>query len=143
MLRFDLIRFRTGDQGTVGQLLHYGGHVCWMMELPDRANKPNRGRIPQGLYRVEYLKRSASGRFHDVYWVRSVPGRSGILTHAGNVAGDVEKGYRSHSWGCLLPAARMGSLYGQIAGLQSRKALRALHAITNRQPFTMRIRDYV
>jgi len=110
-----------------------------MMELPDRNNARNISRIPPGMYLVKYLKRSASGKYRDVYHVTKVPSRSGVLTHAGNVAGDKFKGFKTHSWGCLLPATRLGMLYGQLAGLASRGALHKIHAITNRQNFYLEI----
>lgn len=120
-------------------LVHQGQKVCYMLELPDRNNRPNLSRIPPGRYLVRYLPRSASGKYRDVYHVTEVPGRSGILGHPGNVAGDKTKGYRTHSWGCLLPAIRLGRLYGQLAGLASRAALRKLHAVTGRQDFYLEV----
>lgn len=110
-----------------------------MMELPDRNNTPNRSRILPGLYLCKYLPRSASGKYKDVYHVTQVSGRSGILQHPGNVAGDTTKGYKSHSWGCQLPALRLGKLYNQLAGLGSRAALRKLHAVTGRQDFYLEV----
>lgn len=140
-LTLRLVRLVQGDQGTVGSLLDGVDRICLMGELPWRENRADRSRIPAGTYRVEYLARSGSGKYRDVYWVRDVPGRSGILIHAGNVMGDVEQGYRADSWGCLLPGKRMGHLWDQRAVLSSRAALRELHKVTGRRPFNLEITD--
>ena len=134
-----LYRSYGTDEGTPGVLLYQGQAVCYMMELPDRNNARNLSRINPGLYLCKYLPRSASGKYKDVYHLQSVPKRSGVLAHSGNVAGDKLKGYKTHSWGCLLPALRLGKLYGQLAGLASRAALRKLHAVTGRQDFYLEI----
>lgn len=140
-LTLQLYRAGSTDQGTPGVVVHAGQPVCYMLELPDRDNRANISRIPPGRYRVKYLRRSGSGKYRDVYHVIDVPGRTGILAHGGNVAGDKAKGYRTHSWGCLLPATRLGKLYGQLAGLASRAALRKLHRITHRQDFYLEVID--
>ncbi|WP_246261556.1 DUF5675 family protein [Thiomicrorhabdus cannonii] len=139
LLTLQLHRSDGTDQGTPGVLSHLGQKVCYMMELPDRDNRPNLGRIPPGRYLVRYLPRSASGKYRDVYHVTNVPDRAGILSHPGNVAGDKLKGYRTDSWGCLLPALRLGRLYGQVAGLASRAALRRIHEITQRNDFYLEV----
>ncbi|WP_321276938.1 DUF5675 family protein [Thiomicrorhabdus indica] len=134
-----LYRGASTDQGTAGVLMHLGKRVCYFMELPDRSNKPNLSRIPAGKYLCKYLPRSASGKYKDVYHVVNVPKRSGILQHSGNVAGDKTLGYKTHSWGCQLPALRLGKLYGQLAGLASRAALHKLHSVTGRSDFYLEI----
>lgn len=116
-----------------------GQHICYMMELPERDNKPNISRIPRGRYLVKYLPRSGSGKYHDVYLITKVPGRTGILIHSGNYAGDRELNYRTDSWGCQLPASRIGAINGQVAGLASRAALRKLHNATQRQDFYLEV----
>ena len=127
------------DYGTVSRLMHQGQHICYILELPDRQNQSNISRIPAGRYTVRYLPRSGSGKYKDVYHVINVPKRFGILIHPGNWAGDKVKGFKTHSWGCLLPATRMGKLAGQRAGLASRGALRRIHKITNRESFYLEI----
>ncbi len=132
----------TGAQGTVGRFYDEAGDaLCWLLELPDRGNKPNRSRIPAGEYAVEHLPRSGSGRYRDVYLIRSVPNRSGILIHPGNWAGDVDQGLRTDSWGCPLTALRLGRLAGQLAGLASRAAMARLHGYTERRDFLLVIRE--
>ena len=142
MLALELLRVLEDDQGTIGELTHDGRRVCWVLELPDRGNAAGLSRIPAGEYIVDYLQRSASGKYQDVYHVRDVPGRSGILGHPGNWAGDRLRGWLTNSYGCLLPATRLGYMQGQRAGLLSRKALNTLHALTGRQSFRLRINDH-
>lgn len=136
-----LYLFRAGSthQGTPGILTYQNQRVCYMLELPDRDNKRNLSRIPAGRYLVKYLKRSASGKYKDVYHVTGVMGRSGVLIHPGNYAGDTLQDLLTHSWGCLLPATRMGRLSNQMAGLASRAALRRIHQITQRQDFYLEV----
>lgn len=134
-----LYRADSTDQGTAGVLRHQETEICYMMELPWRDNAHNVSCIPAGKYWVKYLPRSGSGKYKDVYHVTGVPNRSGILMHAGNYAGNRDKGFKTHSWGCLLPASRLGYLSGQLAGLASRAALRKLHKVTGRSDFYLEI----
>jgi len=119
-----LRRFSTDDQGTFG-LLHliqewFG---CYTIELPWKDNEPFRSCIPAGTYPfVPY----ESSQFGDTYLVQDVSDRWGILLHAGNVAGDVTEGYRTHSEGCLMVGKRKGRLWGQKAVLLSRPTIRRL-----------------
>ena len=137
-----LVRVSSSDQGTAGVLYGPDGEeICRMTELPWRDNARGRSRIPAGLYEVAYMERSASGKYHDVYHVLGVPERAGILIHPGNWAGDRTLGYRSDSWGCLLPCSKHGVLLGQFAGLASRSALARIHAITDRKGFILQIQD--
>ena len=139
VLELTLCRGATTDQGTVGWLMMNYVPVCFVMELPWRDNQANVSCIPAGRYQVSYLPRSASGKYRDVYHVQDVPDRSGILIHPGNFAGDKQMGYQTDSWGCLLPATRLGVLGGQKAGLASRAALRKLHGLTHRKDFNLTI----
>lgn len=96
------------------------------------------------MYTVWYLAKSVSGKYRDVYHIERVDDRSGILIHVGNFAGDRELGYRSHSWGCMLPALRVGHLKSgkekfQRAGLASRSALRCLHEAVGRSDFELEV----
>lgn len=136
-----LYRTVSDNQGTIGLLLHGVIKICFLNELPWRNNKTNISHIPEGVYQVKYLPRSASGKYRDVYHVQNVPGRSGVLIHAGNFAGDTRKGFKTHSWGCVLPGLRLGKLSGQRSVLASSAALRKLHTITNRKDFTLVVRN--
>ena len=143
MKRAMLIRMETDDQGTLGAFtaegLERGLHV---LELPWRGNARNRSCIPTGRYRVvPHL----SPRFRRCLLVTGVPGRSHILFHAGNFAGDAALGWRTHSHGCLLPGERRGRLLDnrkrrQRAVLASRTAMRRLLAWAD-APFDLEIAD--
>ena len=114
-----LIRTETSDQGTFGYLF-YNGRKVRTVELPWRENKRSRSCIPKGEYICEVRQ---SPRFGRVYHITNVEGRSYILFHSGNFAGDVEKGWKSNSHGCVLPGRYSGKLANQKAVLASRFAV--------------------
>ena len=131
-----LVRHQSDDQGTLGKLLTPTGYECLTIELPWRDNQTNMSRIPAGEYRATWHN---SPRFGGCYWVRDVEGRSAILTHAGNLAGDTAKGYKTHSFGCILPGGYVGKINGQKAVLASRPALRQFFDAMNREDFNLKI----
>lgn len=144
MIRLSLNREGSTEQGTTGILYHDGRLICRTIELPWNANERGESCIPPGVYRVDYMARSASGKYRDVYHVQDVPGRSAILIHPANFAGDVRKGWRSDLLGCIAPCERIGELKNhrgvmQLAGIGSRLALHKIHAVTGRQSFWLEI----
>lgn len=135
-----LIRGQSTDQGTFGGLI-FGTNVVHTVELPWRNNARQRSCIPAGAYPCSIVN---SPRFGHVYGVANVPGRSHILIHSANVAGDVDMGWDSQLHGCIAPAERLGAIKNtagrmQLAGLVSRPALRRLMAWADGQPFTLEI----
>ncbi len=125
---YTLLRRTDGDEGTFGILLNPKQHeVCLTAELPWYDNIRGKSCIPTGKYKVTYLKETYSGKFKDVYWIRDVSDRSGILIHIGNFVGNVDKGLRSDSYGCILPCMEFGILGEQRAGLYSHKAMNKLY----------------
>ena len=92
---------------------------------------------------MEYIESSASGRYKDCYHLKNVPGREGVLIHKGNFAGDVEKGYKSDSKDCLLPARSFGALSNgkgpQRCGVDSAGGMAHLHAFTGKTDFTLEV----
>lgn len=137
------------DEGTPGELFDGLRRVCFTLELPWRDNDPaNDGDdivscIPPGKYRVDYMAKSGSGKYQDVYHVQGVPNRSAILMHAGNFAGDTSKGFKSDLLGCIAPCRSIGKLAAngrqQVAGIGSKLALGDLHAVTGRLSFTLEV----
>lgn len=135
-----LVRGPSTDQGTFGRLF-FGGQVVHTVELPWRDNAKQRSCIPPGSYQCSIVN---SPKFGRVYGVHNVPGRSHVLIHAANVAGDTELGWESQLHGCIATAEKLGAIKTpsgrmQRAGLISRPALRRLMAWADGKPFTLEI----
>lgn len=142
MERAQLRRDAASDHGTLGVLVARGlPGPLQIMEPPWRDNRRNRSCIPPGTYRVVP---HVSPRFGRCLLVCGVEGRSHILFHSGNLGGDVEMGFRSHTAGCLLPGGRRGRLAAngrrQLAVLASKTAMRHLMAWA-KTPFELEITD--
>lgn len=129
-----LIRRRTSDQGTFGELT-VDGLTFATGELPADAAHPC---IPTGEYDVQW---QPSPRFGEKYTLQNVEGRTHILIHAGNCCGDVAKGLKSDVEGCILLGKSVGSLAGQEAVLQSGDAVKEFQDHMGEQPFRLRIID--
>ena len=122
-------------------MLTFGAEVVHTVELPWRDNKQQRSCIPVGSYKCAIVK---SPKFGRVYGVLNVPGRSNVLIHSANFAGDVENGWTSQLHGCIAPAMRVGQMRNnagamQSAGLVSRPALSRLMEWADGQPFELEI----
>lgn len=138
-----LQRDEQTDMGTFGRLhapaLPEPLHVA---EPPPRANAVGRSCIPAGVYVCRWHR---SPKYGWCYQVLDVRGRTRILIHAGNVAGDEALGFKTHTLGCLLPGAQRGWLTvrgrRQRAVLASRTAVRRLVAAMAEKDFTLEIRD--
>ncbi len=94
-----LIRYIYDSDGCFGMLVVAGKPLYYTCENRWLGNKSNISCIPVGTYILDPLVSSASGKYKNCYWVRSVPGRAGILIHSGN--------YPSHTRGCILPGKRL------------------------------------
>lgn len=136
MRNVHLFRLKRSDQGTLGKLFTDGGFFCYSLELPWRDNKQNISCIPSGEYITQIR---ISPKFGKVYWLTDVPGRSWILTHSGNWAGDINKGYNSHVNGCILLGINYGTLIGQLAVLNSKLAVNNFMRHMNDETFKMNI----
>lgn len=112
-----LTRTERLESATRG-LLTVGDLVLHTLELPWRDNARNVSCIPSGTYRMDFLPRSASGKYRNVYSVSGVDGRSGILVHNGNIP--------AHTHGCILVGKARGILAGNPAVLSSRIAMAEL-----------------
>ena len=126
------------NHGTFGVLIGPNGFTCKVCELPDRNNKSNVSRIPAGIYKVIPYN---SKRFGKVYHLQDVKGRTYILTHSGNLAGDTSKGLRTHSHGCILLGKYFGTLNGQRAVMCSRPVVRSFRNLMGEKPFTLEIKE--
>ena len=130
-------RMKRHSQGTEG-VLFTNGFNSKVLELPWYNNQKNKSCIPAGEY--ETIVRQ-SPRFGTVYWVLKVENRSYILIHSGNWAGDVDLGYKTHTYGCLLLGKKFGYLMGQRAVLNSRITIREFMDHMQNQPFTLHIME--
>lgn len=140
MIKVTLLRKPSQDWGTAGELTFPDGSRTHTLELPWRDNRRQRSCIPAGTY---YCCVTNSPRFGRVYTVTGVPGRSHILIHSGNYAGDVDKGYKSHVQGCILLAKRTGQLAGQRGVLVSRPAVSEFMRRMAYQPFILEVKNAV
>lgn len=130
-----LLRDPSSDQGTLGRVFVDSRLFCRSIELPARDNKTNISCIlPAGTYRCVWHK---SPKYGWCYMVTGVPGRSLILIHAANWAGDRALGYRSDLRGCIALGMRSGRLAGQLAVLASKQAVSKFNRAMNRQPFDL------
>ena len=118
-----LVRTETSDEGTFGYLYRPGNPPLATAEPPWRDNKIMRSCIPPGTYKIK-LRRSKKYKKH--YKVLGVPGRTWILIHWGNYAGDGKKGYKFDTRGCILVGMQHGHLSGQKVVLSSRAAMAEL-----------------
>jgi hypothetical protein len=122
-----LTREPSTDQGTEGRLVIPDiGFTCFTLELPWRGNASRVSCIPRGPYTCVAVD---SPRFGRVYHVQAVPGRTHILIHSGNLAGDVSLGFKSNVEGCILLGSRRGTIQGQCAVLVSRATVRRFMAL--------------
>jgi len=133
-----LLRFESSDQGTFSSLLLDGFHFCYFGELPWRNNRRSLSCIPAGTYRCSLID---SPRFGLVYEVKDVFGRTLILIHAGNYAGDKLLELKTDSEGCLLPGSSVGEMNGQQAVTASRYTLRRFMDELNGEDFMLTIKD--
>jgi hypothetical protein len=139
MITAVLARYLTGDQGTLGRLIEpESGLDTLMMELPDRDNEIGMSRIQQGTY---LCKAHYSRKFGKCWLLLGVPGRSAILIHKGNLAGDTLKGWKTHSRGCQLPAWYKGPIGKQMAGLNSTRAFTEIMSKIGHVNFKIKIID--
>lgn len=139
MIQAVLARYKCDDQGTIGKLIAPEADLAlYVMELPERGNRTGMSRIPAGMYTcVPYN----SPKFGRVWKVLNVRGRSAVLIHKGNLAGDTSRGWKTHSRGCLLPAWVIGRIGNQRAGLNSTRAFTEMKTKIGDIPFTLTILD--
>ena len=131
-----LVRFKGNLHGTQGMLFAPTFNCC-TMEPPWLHNIVARSCIPEGRYTVKIKDSAKYGR---VYEVQDVPGRTDILFHSGNYAGDEESGYRTDTDGCILPGEEHGVLDGQSVVLNSRISVDEFMNTMNGHPFTLAVK---
>ena len=122
MYQMILTRSDSTDEGTLGKLELPGIAEYLTGELPWLDNARNISCIPTGLYLMVYTK---SNKFNKYTWeLLTVPHRSGIRIHSGNFFGNVAKGYKTDTDGCILLGNKIGrDVSGQLIILNSRASL--------------------
>ena len=132
-----LFRKDSDDMGTLG-LLKSEGFAIYTIELPWRDNVKTKSCIPPGLYEAKWHR---SPKFGMVYKLFGTGGRSEILFHSGNYAGNTDVGYKSHSHGCIILGTRTAILDGQKAVTNSRTAVRKMNEFFNKESFLLEIKN--
>lgn len=132
-----LTRTQHTDEGTFGVLV-FGRNTVHSLELPWRENRRQKSCIPVGTYQCAIVN---SPRFGRVYGVANVPGRSNILIHSANFAGNVDLGWKTQLQGCIALGMRLGKIGNQRAALVSRPAIRLLNEWSGGMPFTLEIQN--
>lgn len=128
-------RYRSSDQGTFSRWACDAiGWDSFCIELPWRDNQNSISCIPAGEYVVTIRK---SPKYGNIFWVTNVEGRSWVLIHGGNYAGDTSKGWKTHSHGCLLLGQKPGVLSGQQAILNSKATVNKFMRALNNQTFKL------
>jgi len=130
-----IFRIRRSNHGSQG-ILCLGPFNCFSLELPWRGNRRNISCIPPGSYDVQIR---ISPRYGRIYWVMKVAGRKYILMHSGNWAGDLKKGLKTHTNGCILMGKYRGWLQGQRAVLASRITVRKFMSLLGGSAFKLNI----
>lgn len=132
MLKAKLIRYKRTSKETLGCLI-INDQVFYILEPTWKNNQRNVSCIPAGIYQVNYLAKSNSGKYRPCFHITNVINRVSILIHNGNV-------YK-HTKGCLIIGMREGILSNNLAVLNSRYALRKLVQVTNKQNFELEVID--
>lgn len=149
MLTHHLQRQRFTDEGTPGALTGMGVDFK-TIELPwrdlngDGIGDPRKSCVTAGLYLCEWRE---SPKYGWCYEVTGVQGRSHILMHAANFAGDEDKGWHSQLLGCIALGKDHGVIpnkYGhpQRAVISSKRAIEQFHAIMKGEAFMLQIVDF-
>jgi len=125
-----LIRDYVGKDCVMGTL-YIDGHVFQTLEPPWKDNRRNVSCIPSDVYYCRFMSRSSSGKYRNVYHVREVDGRSGILIHNGNIV--------THTKGCLLLGTRRGRISRKMAVLNSRTAMNQFARVLGKQSFNLMV----
>lgn len=129
----EVVNYFRDDIRSVGirGLMIARGEEFHIIERPWINNKNQISCIPSGLYEASFLKRSTSGKYQNVYHIKNVPNRKGILMHNGN--------FVWHSKGCLIIGKRRGIIKGEIAVLNSRTALFEFVELMEKEDFYLNI----
>ena len=138
-----LLRTSTSDEGTFGYFI-CDGFYWRTLELPERQNKSNISRIPNGEYMVQ-IRYSPSFRKY-LYCLQNVKNRSFILIHGANFAGDTSKGFQTHLHGCIALGKKVGKARNRYKKTQkcifdSQVAMREFMDYMDKEEFKLKIEE--
>ena len=118
-----LHRNQSNDEGTFGRLITADGKlVLRSLELPwrdlngDGLGDPQKSCVTPYTYSCIWHQ---SPRFGWCYLLQNVKGRSHILIHSANFAGDTDKGYQSQLLGCIALGMSVGQLKNKFGKMQA------------------------
>ncbi len=132
-----LIRKSRSLHGTHGHLyIPSVGFSCYTGELPWKNNKVKKSCIPTGRYVCRIRQ---SPKYGKVFWLTDVKGRTYVLIHAGNYSGDVDKGLKTHTLGCILLGKKIGYLSGQRSVLNSRITVQKFQSLMGSEDFYLNV----
>lgn len=109
----DIYRVRQTEAGTLGVMSIDDIPHFTTLELPWRFNERGMSSIPTGIYEGEKI---ISQKYGETVRIKDVPGRSGILFHAGN--------YTHHTRGCVLVGTGFFNKKDDFMITNSREAMR-------------------
>lgn len=136
-MKIHLCRYESTDHGTFGRI-QIDGKYFHTLELPWLNNEKTISCVPVGEYDCVIYP---SKKFGDVYLLKDVPNRLGVLIHQGNFGGNKFKGLKSDISGCILLGKSRSVISGQKCVLNSRIAVKEFMDTIHRQPFTLAIEN--
>ena len=98
MKTLKLVRTKSDNKQTIGELWYEGKRIAYTLELPWRENQRRVSCIPKGVYEVIEHQAPSYPKAKS-YWVQNVPNRSEILIHYGN--------FHRDTLGCILPGKEL------------------------------------
>lgn len=149
-----LVRFKTGDEGTKGNMIVGSEPAFAVGELPsrdiDHDGKSDNvySDILPGKHLVKLVKSKKrslkAGKDVFVYELQNTDNRIAVQIHSGNFFGDTKKGFDSDIEGCLLLGEYHGKLKNkkgieQEAILNSKPAMDKFMALMGGEDFELEI----
>lgn len=135
-----LVRGQPTEMGTPGLLCFPDADgvplAMRVLELHDIDNTPLISCIPKGVYHCTPV---ISVRHGEAWLLSAVEGRSSIMIHSGNWAGQVSRSMLTDTQGCLLIGASIFITRGQYFISQSRQSKNAFNSIMNRKQFKLKV----
>ena len=140
MRKVSIVRYITGDTGTVGVLVS-GTFTCPTLELPWHNNINQYSCIPVGEYLAKLTYSPHMKK--NTYELFNVPNRSKVRIHSGNYGGDTRLGYSSHILGCFLLGKKIytnaGPKNNQLMIGTSSPTVIAFEKFMRKEPFLLNV----